>query len=277
MERVMLENLVNGEEKFYIEKKVIDIVDCQPLHDHDHTELFWVEKGKGFHCVNDKKVPLEKGAIVFIRPSDQHSVTPANNTQILLRTLSFFKETADYFRTRYFPKSRKYFWSEEKTPFHDSLDEDLLEWLNTRFEILYHKPSTNFYLDQFLLSLLEMLGQNDPLLEKKDIPAWLFNVLNQYKTPEHFARGPEGFAAMANRSVEHVSRTIKKHFDMSLSEVINRERMNYAARQLIITDDPIFSIAMDCNFANHGYFYTLFKDYFKITPGEYRELYRRFS
>lgn len=274
---VELDNIVGRGEKFFIKREVLDPGGSTSPHRHDHCEIFWVQEGGGHHVVNERTISLEQGTIAFIRAADEHYIKAGHTSGITLCSISFYSSTTRYFRKRYYPHSRKYFWSREHIPFHESLDADLLDWLSAKFETLFHKPRTNFFLDQFLLSLFEMLGRYNPLLDEKDIPGWLANALSQYKTPEHFARGAEGFATLANRSVEHVSRTIKKHFDLTLSEVINRERMYYAARQLIITDDPIFSIAMDCNFAHLSYFYSLFKEHYKLTPGEYRELNRRFS
>lgn len=275
---VKLDDIIGNGEKFFIRREVSEPGGIHiSLHRHDHFEIMWVEEGKGHHVVNGKTVAVERGTIAFIRPEDEHKVTPVDGVGVTVCSLSFFPATATYFRRRYFLHSRKYFWSKEKIPFHDSLDDDLLDWLSVKFQALFHKPRTNFFLDQFLLSLFEVLGQSNPWLNEKDIPGWLINALSQYKTPRHFAQGAEGFAALANRSVEHVSRTTKKHLDMTLSEVINRERMHYAARQLVITDDPIFSIAMDCNFSHLSYFYSLFKEHYQLTPGEYRELNRRFS
>lgn len=274
---VTLDDIVGDDEQFYIKQEVLQHKQAIPLHRHDHCELFWIKDGEGDHHVNGKTVSIDPGCIAFIRPDDEHRLIPANGDKLAVYSLSFFSTTAEYFKERYYPYSRKYFWSSKTIPFHDSLDSDLLEWLSAKFQTLFHKPRTNFFLDQFLLSLFEMLGQSNPLLNEKDIPGWLAHALNQYKTPAHFAQGAEGFATLANRSVEHVSRTIKKHFDMTLSEVINKERMHYAARQLIITDDPIFSIALDCNFSHLSYFYSLFKEHYRLTPGEYRELNQRFS
>lgn len=56
-------------------------------------------------------------------------------------------------------------------------------------------------------------------------PPWLRLACQLIHEPEHFSRGPHGFAALAKHSPEHVARALKKYAGKTPSEVVNPARM----------------------------------------------------
>ena len=63
----------------------------------------------------------------------------------------------------------------------------------------------------------------------------------------------------------------KKSFGHSLMSHMMIERINHAQRELLFTDDPISSIAMDCGFSSISCFNTAFKNLNNCSPSEYRK------
>ena len=268
-----LTEFVSGEDTFHLARVTHSARNRLALHDHGFPEVIWVEKGQGYHMINGEAVFIEPGTIIFIRPrpADTHTVRPESwHETLTMGVVAFFTETLHYHRTRYFPDSTDYFWCEAHLPHHLQVDAYTLNWLSDSLNQLMMGPRSHRRLDRFLLTLFQMLDKTLDPPSPPDAPPWLTDALARFDTPPLFAKGIRGFAKLANRTPEHINRTVKKHYDMTLSEIINRVRITYAARQLMLTDAPITSIAFDSGFENLGYFYTVFKKHFKTSPGRYR-------
>lgn len=71
-------------------------------------------------------------------------------------------------------------------------------------------------------------------------------------------------------SKEHMSRSFKKEYYITLNEYITKLRMN-KARELIINDGvDIKQASFLCGYTDLAYFYRVFKKYFGIPPGKIR-------
>ena len=71
-------------------------------------------------------------------------------------------------------------------------------------------------------------------------------------------------------STKQVSRIIKKEYDCTFSELINRKRMSAACMLLKNTDMKISDIIKQLNYTSENYFYVLFKKYYGVSPRNYR-------
>ena len=67
-----------------------------------------------------------------------------------------------------------------------------------------------------------------------------------------------------------VNRQLKRILNTTATDVVNRARMDYAGRRLVMSDDKIVSISLQCGLSNLGHFYQLFKQRFGMSPGRYR-------
>ncbi|MGJ8610006.1 MAG: helix-turn-helix domain-containing protein, partial [Octadecabacter sp.] len=73
----------------------------------------------------------------------------------------------------------------------------------------------------------------------------------------------------------HVSRTMRKFMGLTPSDYVNTQRMDYAARKLTGTSDPLTEIAADCGLANLSHFHKLFLATHGETPQRYRRARQR--
>jgi AraC-like DNA-binding protein len=71
-------------------------------------------------------------------------------------------------------------------------------------------------------------------------------------------------------STKQVSRIIKKEYDCTFSELLNRKRMSAACMLLKNTDMKISDIIKQLNYTSENYFYVLFKKYYGVSPRNYR-------
>ena len=92
---------------------------------------------------------------------------------------------------------------------------------------------------------------------------------------KNFTQGIDKMIELSGRSREHVSRSVKKYFNLSVSEYINKLRLNYAANLLLNSNMSIIDISFACGFQNLGYFYRTFKEQYDLTPANFKKIYSK--
>ena len=92
--------------------------------------------------------------------------------------------------------------------------------------------------------------------------------------PDNFIAGIDRMTELSKKSREHLSRSLKKHFDITPSEYVNSLRINYAANLLINTNTQVIDICYNCGFMNLSHFYRIFKNAYTLSPREFRKKYK---
>lgn len=77
-------------EKVIIERSVY-IKDCLPLHDHDFLEIFYIEKGSGYHVLNNMRTQVNEGDLIFLSYHSVHTLE-AITEDFTWINLSFYPE-----------------------------------------------------------------------------------------------------------------------------------------------------------------------------------------
>lgn len=232
-------------------------------HNHDFAEVFWIDDGAG----TQSGQPLQAGDILFIRPADTHELVSTGRMQ--LTNVAFPRDTYDWLRQRY-PSP----WTERGAPAVHHLDPAQLHRLARAADELFNAPRTRLSSERFLLNLLHMLTRQPLPALPVDAPDWFRHACLEIAKPEHFRHGAPAFAKLAGRSPEHVARVTRDLLRETPSDVVNRVRMQYAARQLAMSDAKIMDIALDCGLTNLSHFYRLFRRRFGVTPDAYRRRHR---
>lgn len=82
----------------------------------------------------------------------------------------------------------------------------------------------------------------------------------------------EQLAELAGFSLVHFHRIFNAHVGESISAYVRRARMERAARQLLAKQSVITTVALDAGYETPSAFNKAFKQYFALTPTEFREL-----
>lgn len=253
-------------------------------HNHTFFELFLVVKGTVEHWVNGEEQKIPEGTLVFIRPDDVHGflyTNPQNKDNIYIN-LSFTKETA--------------------TALFTYLADDTIEETICRGKmppsILLSTPSKNRLIS--LLNELNAINKNDirslnlrvktiladiftQYLENKresnanDSPQWLIDLLKEMEKIDNFTKGIDRMVELSGKSREHLSRSLKKYCGTTITEYVNKLRINYAANLLINSNMAVIDICYTSGFQNLGYFYKIFKDEYKISPNLFKKRYTKIN
>jgi AraC family cel operon transcriptional repressor len=241
------------------------------LHKHDFAEIFWVESGSGMHLINGREVKLEPGDLVMIRPDDKHTFTSSRRGRgLTIMNLAFSSVTLKHLRKRYFPDVDRYFWTEDLLPYTISIHPSLIKQISRKAEEIFKFRHSLIHLDSLLLSIFRTVTDGEGASADSHMPVWLYDAIQEFSRPEVFKQGYAGFANACKKNIHHINRTVRRVLNKSLSDLVAELRMNFAARQLAITNVPIKTICSDCGFDSLAHFYKTFKRIYHVTPSDYR-------
>lgn len=264
----LLKDFISDEEVFHLARVKIRSRQDLTLHKHDFAEIFWVEHGTGLHLINGKKVRLNQGDLLMIRPADEHNFTSKKGLTIM--NLAFRLDTLEFLKNRYFIDTDSYFWTDAELPFVVPLDLNVIKLISQNAEKAARKRDSYLNLDNLLLFIFRMIRSDEAVNSNHDMPVWLIKGMNAFNSSEYLKSGVSGFAAMCEKNIDHVNRVVRKSLGKTLTGLVTELRMNFASRQLTYTNTPIKNICNDCGFENLGHFYTVFKQTYQQTPGQYR-------
>lgn len=244
------------------------------LHYHEFYEFFLILDSNAMHLVNGKKTVLSKGSLVFIRPNDIHDYICIDSKPFSLLNISFTKNTAEQifnFLGEGFPSKRLI---KSKFPPEVHLNEYEFKRFNNQItSIKAINPQDTELLKTALRTFLfgiftRYFSSNEPTPE--DMPIWLEEMCDKIKSNGNFALGSDYFFSLSSKSREHISRCLKKHTGMTVTEYINSIRLNYIANMLCNSNFSISTIIFDSGFNNISWACEQFKEKYGVSMREYR-------
>lgn len=244
------------------------------LHTHDFPEVFWLERGEGWHEINGVRKRIRAGDLIFVRPEDQHRLTAGDEQSFVLLNLAYDPRIRKDLLTRH-PKAFSGLLAPTvRLPCRMQLAAAMLAPLRCQAMALTRTGSAKIDVEYFLLGLQQQIRRSTEV-DTAPMPEWLRRACEEMQRPEMFVQGTAGFSRIAGRSAEHLARTVRSVFGLTPSAYLNRIRMDYAARELRVTARPILEIALDCGLSNLSHFYALFRQAHGLTPRAYRLAHNR--
>ena len=244
-------------------------------HWHDYYEIFLMLEGSTLHKANGIQQMLTEGYLVFIRPGDVHDYKCKEKCRFL--NLAFSKETMNelisYFGSGFnaqrildskYPPISVLTAGEKERMFKKFQKINTLELnSNTKFR---------FYMRVFLAEIMASCFSDTLYSLSEDIPHWLEILCFKMNTKDNFTAGISRMTELSGCSKEHLSRSMKKYYGVTVTEFINDLRLNYAANMLKNSNMSILDICYDCGFDNTSYFHRKFKEKYDVTPLKFRTL-----
>lgn len=242
---------------------------------HTHTgfaECFLVTEGRLKHLINGEEQVLCAGQFVPVRPEDRHDFRPFRGETFSFRNVAFRRETLAFLSERYFSGDLCFWGGTGPLPEVRTLNGDAFARMEQRMAWLAACPRRRIYIEQFLLDVLTGPTPQSP--DAAPLPDWLARASSAMYVPAAAAEGTRALYRAAGRSPEHVSRELKRRTGETPTELVNRLRLEQAARSLRLGGEDITTIAYDCGFETLSYFCALFKKRFGLSPREYRKRHR---
>ena len=249
------------------------------LHCHTFFEIFITVTGTVTHRINGVTQKLPEGSLVFIRPDDEHGYIYSNasscNTEYV--NLTFTCETvellfqylsegfpAEYLLSAPMPPTVILNGAEKKRILAELDGLNAVNWQDKR--------ALKLRMRAILADIFTRHFGNASLESENLAPVWLTRLVYKMEQPENFTAGTERMIALSGKSREHLSRTVKKYYGVTLTEFVNGLTLNYAANLLINTNKPILDICFLCGFQNVSWFYRIFKEKYGLSPGNFRKV-----
>ena len=238
--------------------------DSYDLHDHAFAEIFWIESGIAVQRVNGCEQRLPAGTVVVMRPHDRHEFLPGAG--FVMVNVTIRTELVTAVGEHLFGSVRIWPWGQDPMPWTARLAPATLERLQATSEDLAVDQS-RLAAEGFLLDVLRVLQQAGPQV---GVPAWLGAALDQLRGSEALRAGPAAFAWLCGHTPAHINRTVRAAFGITATALVNRIRLEEAARRLRLSDDGIAEIALACGFASLAHFYRAFGVRYQATPRHFR-------
>lgn len=233
-----------------------------PVHWHDYFEVELIISGSGEHVINGERVPIKRGTVLFLTPTDYHSVHLFEKTGII--NISFSEAAIDDRHLRVLMSSG--------APKSFSLGEDELCRLINILGLMSAEANGHgecerelFYC--FMTYILR--GRTDGRLAVSRLQgierALLFMEL-------HFRENItlSETAAQAGFHPTYFSELFSKTTGEKYCEYISRLRINYAC-ELLSHGMSVGDACFQSGFGSFSNFQLAFKKKTGVTPGEYRK------
>lgn len=242
-------------------------------HYHDYYELFYMIEGEAIHLVNGAELPLRERDLVFVRPSDTHDYARCGATEFSMLNLTFTRETAESLFSYLgdgFPSKRLLM---EELPPAARLDREEAARFNAEMEEIcvigeFESAKRKTALRSLLFRLMtQFFGSYE---RHSSVPFWLSELCAAMKENGNFIVGAPRMFALSEKSREHVCRSMRKYYKMSVTEYVNLLRLNYVAGMLKNSNHKITDIVLESGFEHIGWASELFLARYGVTMSAYR-------
>lgn len=252
-----------------------------PEHTHDYVEVVYMCAGQTTHIVNERKIKLEQGDLLFLSQNVTHEVCKASEGDIAVNCIvlpDFFASTLTAI-------------GEEETLYRRFLV-DCLCGQNTGPKYLQFSVSKDKPIQNLVENLLWILLQDTPSKRKigQMTMALLFLQLidrletlqtGQYEdaavvkalqyVEAHYVSGSlSELAQLLHYDVSWLSREIKNKTGKTYTQLVQEHRLAQAAFLLKNTDRNVSDISLAVGYENISYFHRIFAESYGKSPRHYR-------
>ena len=235
------------------------------LHQHDYYEFTIVLTGRYYQEINGKRVLLERGDFVFIPMGSHHqSFYEFGATRILNVGIS-----RQFFETHYLPLLPFCFIASQvynvKNAFLSYI-ESVIASLNFR------DNEFDEFIEVVTFYIMNRLRHHREETAQDTIPLWLKTTVEEMHDKLKFGENAiENMVSLSGKSQEYLTRAMQRYYAKTPMQIINEIRINFAKKQLEITNFSVTDIAYEAGFSSPGLFIKTFKKFTSFTPGSYRK------
>lgn len=244
-------------------------------HWHDSLELLFVLKGRVTVWVHNEQYDLFEKDILLINANDVHSLqSHEDNLVVALQIpLTVLGTSTDHGNNLLFHCKSIGSSGERAEEF------EYLCSLLAQMMWAYNKQDEGFVLQiQALYYQLLHLLTTQFIVKSNTMQNSSHKYMERLLRFTHFVNENYGQKISLNElskkeylSVPYMSKFIQTHLGMSFMQYVDTVRMEHALADLQRTDLPIIQIAMNNGFPSVKSFNRVFKEFYNMTPGEFRK------
>lgn len=263
------------------------------LHAHDFIEIAYVVSGCGTHKIGDKEYEVSKGDLFIINydiPHEFRSFKDSSKSELWVYNCIFKPEFLDYklVNCKDFYNITHHFLFRSIFPEAYAVDNDikLLARDSLEVEEIYEKMYREYrlkeegyieilraYLIELLITIFRLCRKNTELGDKVETQRQeiIHKVMRYMKDNYSEDLKLEDLATIASLSPNYFSKLFKECTSMSVSEYIQKIRIEEACKLLKQTERKVIDIANDIGYKDIKHFNAIFKKITGKTPGGYRK------
>lgn len=235
------------------------------LHQHDYYEFTLVLTGRYYQEINGKRVLLEHGDFVFIPVGSNHqSFYEFGATRILNVGIS-----KRFFEQHYLPLLPFCFVASQVYRANSTF----LTYIETVIASLNFRGNG---LDEFIevvtFYIINRLRHYREEQVYDDIPQWLKATVEIMHDKTQFGEHAlENMVRLSAKSQEYLTRATRRYYSKTPMQIINEIRINFAKKQLEMTNYSVTDIAYEAGYSSPSLFIKTFKKMTSFTPNSYRK------
>ncbi len=235
------------------------------LHQHDYYEFTLVLTGRYYQEINGKRVLLERGDFVFIPVGSNHqSFYEFGATRILNVGIS-----KRFFEQHYLPLLPFCFVASQVYRVNSAF----LTYIETVIASLNFRGNG---LDEFIevvtFYIINRLRHYREEQVYDDIPQWLKATVEIMHDKTQFGENAlENMVRLSAKSQEYLTRATRRYYSKTPMQIINEIRINFAKKQLEMTNYSVTDIAYEAGYSSPSLFIKTFKKMTSFTPNSYRK------
>lgn len=257
------------------------------LHQHDFLELAYITNGQAIQTINDTNTIVRKGDYYIINYGTAHKYTLIQQgcfdlINILfkpdlidksLRSCRSFLDLINHYLIRVNSASL------EKKPtdviFQDQ-DQVIYQIIN-KMQNEYDQKQPGYiellrcYLIEIIIRTMRKISKKETCLIENDCSSYIKDFIDKnYMNPITWS----DIGKNLNFSIPYMCRKFKQDTGFTFIAYLQRKRMEQSGRLIANTDKKMSEIAELVGYHDIKFFQTVFKKYWGITPGEFRNVYR---
>lgn len=256
-----------------------------PMHVHSYVELSYVYSGTCSQTINDQHIILTEGQVCIIDTDTPHSIDTTNENDIIINIIM----SKSYFSTAFLSRlsqggiiSNFLINAISEQQSHDNYI-IFNSQHNTRIPFLFRELMCEYFdksicasdiMDSYMIIIFSELLKtyqedtcNNSKLNKKNPIIPILNYIEKNYTTCTLKSVANNF----NFHPNYLSMLIKKNTNKTFKELVQSKRLNHAAFLLSNSTLPIYEIANSIGYDNLSFFYRKFKEYYNVSPNEYRK------
>ncbi len=111
-----------------------------------------------------------------------------------------------------------------------------------------------------------------------DVPQWLKSTVEKMHDKEQFSESAlENMVTLSAKSQEYLTRATQRYYGKTPMQIINEIRLNFAKKQLEMTNYSVTDIAFEAGYSSPSLFIKTFKKLTSFTPKSYRKKLTEFN
>lgn len=291
--KVFASDFFKDDEQIYIHRDFGDDKYLGKMHSHNFIELVYVISGSARHYIGDVNYEVQKGDLVIVNYGVNHTFVPLEasksefSTYDLILTLDFFG-ISEVGKLDFSSLASSYLCYSSFQENDFSGQELNLFCSNSKrygelFSKIYDEYTTRDkgFMNVIRACIIELVTNIFREIDKRSnadttkeqrvvVNKAIEYIENNYNTKINL----NNIVADIFLSKDYFRRLFKNTTGISVTDFIQKTRIEESCKLLISTKRTVTDIAGACGFGDIKFFYKIFKKYTNHTPSEYRKLMR---